>query len=346
MIRSRNLATIVALAGLLSAQVLPAFAAPIPQLVGGTDGVASNIPLKTDNVGRLLVVGSSGGGQAFGPDAQGAAPTQPPLFDGCIFLTSPTTVGNNQIVGARCDSKGFRFVVGAGVAGTQAGGVLTVQGDPAGTPIPVTGSFVGTSTIQGNSAASVADTGSPVKTGAKYLPAGSRPTYTTGNRTDTAADSRGNTYMALCGDNAVDCVSAILSGADGVSNTATGLLMYARPALWNGTTWDRAPGDTTGATVQGAKGAVTNGSGTITTGGTSQQAFAANATRKYLFCQNPSTASESLFFDFGTAASTTSGNSVEITAGGNFTFEGNFIPSGTVNVVGATTGDKFTCKQG
>lgn len=36
------------------------------------------------------------------------------------------------------DTGGNLEVVGTGVAGTPAGGVLTVQGDPAGTPIPVT----------------------------------------------------------------------------------------------------------------------------------------------------------------------------------------------------------------
>lgn len=39
------------------------------------------------------------------------------------------------------DTSGRQVVVGAGVAGTQSGGVLTVQGDPAGTPIPITGSI-------------------------------------------------------------------------------------------------------------------------------------------------------------------------------------------------------------
>jgi hypothetical protein len=39
------------------------------------------------------------------------------------------------------DSSGNQVAVGAGVAGTPTGGVITVQGDPSGTPIPVSGSF-------------------------------------------------------------------------------------------------------------------------------------------------------------------------------------------------------------
>lgn len=38
------------------------------------------------------------------------------------------------------DSSGRQIVVGAGTAGSPAGGVVTVQGDPAGTPIPISGS--------------------------------------------------------------------------------------------------------------------------------------------------------------------------------------------------------------
>lgn len=37
------------------------------------------------------------------------------------------------------DSSGRQVAVGAGTAGSQTGGVLTIQGDPAGTPVPVSG---------------------------------------------------------------------------------------------------------------------------------------------------------------------------------------------------------------
>ena len=42
---------------------------------------------------------------------------------------------------ALMDASGRQVVIGAGTAGTQLGGVVTIQGDPAGTPVPVTGSF-------------------------------------------------------------------------------------------------------------------------------------------------------------------------------------------------------------
>lgn len=95
----------------------------------------------------------------------------------------------------------------------------------------------------------------------------------------------------------------------------------------------------------GVRGNVLDGSGTLTTGGASQQALPANPGRYYLMCQNPVTASEPLFVSFGSAASA-SGGSYELAAGGSITFDGNFIPAGTVNVNAATTGHRFICKQG
>ncbi len=53
-------------------------------------------------------------------------------------------------------------VQGEGTAGTPVGGVLTVQGDPAGTPIPITGSITATNP-------SVAPTGAAVPADATYV---------------------------------------------------------------------------------------------------------------------------------------------------------------------------------
>ena len=91
---------------------------------------------------------------------------------------------------------------------------------------------------------------------------------------------------------------------------------------------------------------ITDGSGTVATGGTSQQVFAANAARTYLTCQNPVAASETLFVNIGAAASTTAGSSYELAAGASLTFQTNFIPTGAVNVTAVTSTHKFICKQG
>lgn len=91
--------------------------------------------------------------------------------------------------------------------------------------------------------------------------------------------------------------------------------------------------------------APTDGSGTLTAGGTSQQVFAANAARIYLNCQNPVAASETLFINVGATASTT-GGSFELGPGGTFSPPPGVTFTGTVSVNAATTGHRFICKQG
>ena len=92
------------------------------------------------------------------------------------------------------------------------------------------------------------------------------------------------------------------------------------------------------------RGTFTDDSGTITVGGTSQQVMAANASRKGLMIQNPSTATESLFVNFG-AAATTTGNSVELLPGGTFWEDAGMVSTETVNVVAATGGHAFMAKE-
>lgn len=86
-------------------------------------------------------------------------------------------------------------------------------------------------------------------------------------------------------------------------------------------------------------------SGTVTTGGTSQQVLPVHPDRSYLFCQNPVGAAGTLFVNIGAAASTT-GGSYELAPGGTMTFVVPFVPTNAVNVTSATTGARFICKGG
>lgn len=97
------------------------------------------------------------------------------------------------------------------------------------------------------------------------------------------------------------------------------------------------------STLGQQRGSLTDGSGTITTGGTSQQIFASNTARKYLLFVNVS--SEDLWINFGTAAVVTQ-PSIKVVPNGSFVMEGFFVSTQTVNVIGATTGSAFTAKQG
>lgn len=93
-----------------------------------------------------------------------------------------------------------------------------------------------------------------------------------------------------------------------------------------------------------ASGALTNRSGTITLGGTAQNAMASNASRKYLYLENPETATEDLWFRFtGTAAAASPskvlhpGDIYEVNA---------FVPTQALSVFAATTAHAFTAEEG
>jgi hypothetical protein len=93
-------------------------------------------------------------------------------------------------------------------------------------------------------------------------------------------------------------------------------------------------------------GVLTDRSGTITTGGTSQQLAPINPTRSYLFIQNPTTATEVLYVNF-TSAAAAAASSISLAAGASFTMTASdFASTEAVNVFGATTGHAFTAKEG
>ncbi len=93
--------------------------------------------------------------------------------DVIIKLADATTPSQQQAVNAA----GSAQIDGQGVAGTPAGGVLTVQGDPAGTPIPVSGSITVSDPAEG-------PVGSPPPSDAIYigsLVSTASPSYSNGN---------------------------------------------------------------------------------------------------------------------------------------------------------------------
>ena len=103
-------------------------------------------------------------------------------------------------------------------------------------------------------------------------------------------------------------------------------------------------GDGTYSRLSSVRGGITDRSGTIATGGTSQQVVATNTGRAYLLLQNPSAASGSLWFNFG-AAATQASPSVEMLPGATYTWEGSFVPNSQVTITGAQ-GLAYTCKEG
>lgn len=86
-------------------------------------------------------------------------------------------------------------------------------------------------------------------------------------------------------------------------------------------------------------------SGTVTTGGTSQTALAANAARKALLLHNPHT-TDDLFFNFTSAAATNgSGGTIRLAAGATIGLAGELCTPDPITVNSATTGRPYTVKE-
>jgi hypothetical protein len=96
--------------------------------------------------------------------------------------------------------------------------------------------------------------------------------------------------------------------------------------------------------VGSAQGTLTDGSGTITAGGTAQTVFTSNANRKYFFLQNIS--SGTLWFNFTTTA-VTNEPSIQLVAGASYAMGiGGYISTEAISIIGASTGQAFVAKQG
>jgi hypothetical protein len=100
----------------------------------------------------------------------------------------------------------------------------------------------------------------------------------------------------------------------------------------------------TGITLAGSIKAVSDASSTVTSGGVSQLALAANSDRKFLKLQNVSSTLD-LWYNVGSAAAQQQG-SIKLGPGVADTYENQVIPSGAVHVIGPSTGQGFTLKHG
>ena len=110
-----------------------------------------------------------------------------------------------------------------------------------------------------------------------------------------------------------------------------------------GTFWQTTQPISGSVSITPLTGTLTDGSGTITSGGTSQQIFASNGTRKYLLIVNNSTAVEWINF---TTAAVAAQPSIQIAPnGGSYFMSAGAVSTEAVNIIGATTAQSFTAKQ-
>lgn len=110
-----------------------------------------------------------------------------------------------------------------------------------------TGSVV----VGGNVASAATDSGNPVKVGGKYT--SSLPTFTDGQRGDLAIDTKGSMRTTLTVNNDGAAIQNAADNADGVAVSSSGnkLVGLSRGTVYNGTSWDRQPGNTSGTFVIG-----------------------------------------------------------------------------------------------
>ena len=128
----------------------------------------------------------------------------------------------------------------------------------------------------------------------------------------------------------VDDIRADL--ANGVSVTGT---------FWQ--TTQPVSGSVTGLSDKGSVSAASTQS--ITTGGTHQQVFASNSSRKFLLVQNLSDTDMYLGLGFNPSNTTPAGLLLS-KGGGGVVFESNYIPTSEIRIVCATTGKVFVALEG
>lgn len=133
-------------------------------------------------------------------------------------------------------------------SGTQDVNLTQIQGAAPSATNPLWVSPATASTpwvVGGNAASGAADSGNPVKSGGVYNT--TNPTLINGQRGDTQMDARANTEVTPCGFGTTNCAAVQAPASDGISSTATlGLATSAYPYVFNGTTFDRLRGSTSG----------------------------------------------------------------------------------------------------
>ena len=152
-----------------------------------------------------------------------------------------------------------------------------------------------------------------------------------------------------------DSINLNVDGLEALASTQQADIADIKADLANGVTINQpvAVTDNNGSltvdgtvTVASDKGSVSEASTqSITTGGTHQQVFAANSSRKYLLIQNISDTDMYLGLGFN-PSNTTPAGLLLAKSGGGIVFESSYIPTSEVRIVCATTGKRFVALQG
>lgn len=91
-----------------------------------------------------------------------------------------------------------------------------------------------------------------------------------------------------------------------------------------------------------SSGAYTDHSGTITAGGTAQNAMAANSSRHYAYLKNPDAATEPLYYSW---TGTASASSPDVLYPGDVEESNGFVSNQALSVYAATTGHAWIARE-
>lgn len=168
------------------------------------------------------------------------------------YIGATAVASGNGVVGAgvqrvaiASDNTPFTIKFDLSIPGTTNGVSISHVG---GTAV-VTGGIAGSQGVGGNLAAGVNDLGNPVKIGGVYNSA--LPAYGNTNRGDVQLDANGNVRSRLVGsqNNTSDALADVACSIFYRDSQISSAPLLTMNMLYNGATWDRARGDTTGAFV-------------------------------------------------------------------------------------------------
>jgi hypothetical protein len=166
----------------------------------------------------------------------------------------------------------------------------------------------------------------------------------TGNITPVTNDGDGGLPVFLGGISVEGNNNAILpTWLDG--QEALNVPIAGTVTIGNSVTIASLPAISGTVTANSSNGSLTTRFGSVTTANTAFVTSAVtNADRKYLLIQNVTTASNVITVGIGFTPTTTQG--IQLSAGAGLTFEGNYIPTGAVNLLSSVTASCFTILEG
>jgi len=172
-------------------------------------------------------------------DGVNAVSTALGLSSSTAASPATSTTSASVVYSGPLTARFFRLNI-TGIASGVTSGVIALLPTPRSLSSPG-----GTATVSGDVAAAATDSGNPVKVGGVY--SATLPTLTDGQRGNVQLTARGELMVAL----SQGATTALIGTPSDGQTVANGLAVRGQNQVYNGATWDRLRGDTSGAYSQG-----------------------------------------------------------------------------------------------